>query len=160
VQPSFTADRDRLHLEARYNYEAQKTASVWMGWNFSGGDTVPWELTPIVGGIFGDVDGVAPGYKGSIGWRKISLYSEGEYVIDTADTSNSFFYSWSELTYAVTDSLRAGLVVQRTHAYQTDRDVQRGLILGYSYRRAEFTLCLFNPDVDKPTGAFSVAFRF
>jgi hypothetical protein len=60
----------------------------------------------------------------------------------------------------VTDSLRAGLVVQRTHAYQTDRDVQRGLILGYSYRRAEFTLCLFNPDVDKPTGAFSVGFRF
>src|SRR5262245_2305442 len=88
VQPSFTADRDRLHLEARYNYEAQKTGSLWMGWNFSGGDAVQWELTPIIGGIFGDVDGVAPGYKGSISWRKISLYGESEYVIDTADTSD------------------------------------------------------------------------
>jgi hypothetical protein len=160
AQPSLTADHDRVHLEARYNYEAQKTGSAWVGWNFSGGNTVEWELTPMVGGVFGDVDGVAPGYKGSIGWRKIGLYSESEYVIDAADTSNSFFYNWSELTYSLTDGFRAGLVVQRTRAYQTDRDVQRGLILGYSYRRAEFTFCLFNPDEDKPTGAVSVGFRF
>jgi hypothetical protein len=160
VQPSLTADHERLHLEARYNYEAQKTGSAWVGWNFSGGNTVEWELTPMVGGVFGDVDGFAPGYKGSISWRKIGLYSESEFVFDAADTSNNFFYNWSELTYAVTDAFRAGLVVQRTRAYQTDRDVQRGLILGYSYRRAEFTFCLFNPDEDKPAGALSVGFRF
>jgi hypothetical protein len=160
VQPSFTADHDRLHLEARYNYEAQKTGSAWVGWNFSGGDTLEWELTPMIGGVFGDVDGVAPGYKGSISWRKIGLYSESEYVIDAADTSNSFFYNWSELTYSVTEAFRAGLVVQRTRAYHTDRDVQRGLIVGYSYRRAELTFCLFNPDEDKPTGALSVGFHF
>jgi hypothetical protein len=88
------------------------------------------------------------------------VYSESEYVIDTADTSESFFYNWSELTYAITDSLRAGLVVQRTRAYQTARDVQRGLIVGFSFRRAEFSFCLFNPDEDKPTSAFSVGFRF
>ena len=160
AQPSLTADRGWLHLEARYNYEAQKTGSAWFGVNFSGGDTIEWELTPIFGAVFGEVDGVAPGYKGSITWRKISLYSESEYVIDTANTSDSFLYNWSELTYAITDSLRAGLVVQRTRAYQTDRDVQRGIIVGYSYRRAEFSLCLFNPDEDKPTTAFSVGFRF
>jgi hypothetical protein len=160
VQPSLTADHERLHLEARYNYEAQKTGSAWVGWNFSGGDTVEWELTPMVGGVFGDVDGLAPGYKGSISWRKIGLYSESEFVFDASDTSNNFFYNWSELTYAVTDAFRAGLVVQRTRAYQTDRDVQRGLILGYSYRRAEFTFCVFNPDEDKPAGALSVGFRF
>jgi len=160
VQPTFTADRGRLHLEARYNYEAQKTGSAWIGVNFSGGETVEWELTPMFGAVFGEVDGVAPGYKGSISWRRLSLYSESEYVIDTADTSESFFYNWSELTYSITESLRAGLVIQRTRAYQTDRDVQRGLIVAYSWRRAEFTFCLFNPDDDKPTSAFSVGFKF
>ena len=160
VQPTFTADRNRIHLEARYNYEGQKTGSVWFGLNFSGGDVVEWELTPIIGGVFGEVDGVAPGYKGSISWRRISLYSESEFVIDTSEASDSFFYNWSELTYAITESFRAGLVVQRTRAYQTDRDVQRGLIVGYSYRRAEFSFCLFNPDDDKPTSAFSIGFRF
>ena len=160
VQPTFTADRGRWHLEARYNYEAQRTGSAWFGVNFSGGETVEWELTPMIGGVFGELDGVAPGYKGSISWRRLSLYSESEYVIDAADTSESFFYNWSELTYAITDSLRAGLVIQRTRAYQTDRDVQRGLIVGYSYRRAEFTLAIFNPDDDKPTAAFSMGIRF
>ena len=160
AQPTFTADRDRLHLEARYNYEARDTGSLWIGWNFSGGDSVEWELTPIVGAVLGELDGIAPGYKGSLAWRNISFYSESEYVIDTASTSDSFLYNWSELTYALTEWFRAGLVVQRTRAYQTDRDVQRGLIVGYTYRRAEFTLCLFNPDDDKPTSAFSVGFRF
>jgi hypothetical protein len=160
AQPTFTADRGRLHLEARYNYEAQKTGSAWAGVNLSGGNTIEWELTPIFGAVFGDVDGVAPGYKGSISWLRLSLYSESEFVIDTSTTSDSFLYNWSELTYAITESLRVGLVVQRTRAYQTDRDVQRGIIVGYSYRRAEFSLCLFNPDEDKPTSAFSVGFRF
>jgi len=160
AQPTFTADRGRIHLEARYNYEAQQAGSVWFGLKFSGGETVEWELTPIIGGVFGDLDGIAPGYKGSITWRRVSFYSESEYVIETANRSDSFLYNWSELTYGITESLRAGLVVQRTRAYQTDRDVQRGLIVGYSYRRAEFTFCLFNPDDDKPTSAFSVGFHF
>jgi hypothetical protein len=38
VQPTFTADRGWLHLEARYNYEALDTGSAWVGYNFSGGD--------------------------------------------------------------------------------------------------------------------------
>ena len=160
VQPTLTADREHLHLEARYNYEAQKTGSIWAGYNLSGGSTVEWELTPMAGVVFGDTDGVAPGYKGSLTWRKLGLYSESEYVIDTNTTSDSFFYNWSELTVSPSESFRIGLVVQRTRAYHTDRDVQRGLIVGYSHRRLELTFCLFNPDDDKPTTAFSGGFRF
>jgi len=159
-QPTVTADRGRLHLEGRYNYEAKQTGSVWAGYNMSGGSTVEWELTPIAGVVFGSTDGIAPGYKGSLAWRALGLYSESEYVIDTNTTSDSFLYNWSELTLAPSERIRFGLVVQRTRAYQTERDVQRGLIVGYSYRRAELTFCLFNPDDDKPTTAFSVGFRF
>ena len=81
VQPLVTADRNRLHLEARYNYEDRDTGSLWVGCNFSGGETVEWELTPILGGVFGNTTGVAPGYEGSLAWRKLEFYSEGEYVI-------------------------------------------------------------------------------
>ena len=66
VQPTFTADRDWLHLEARYNYEALDTGSVWVGYNFSGGEKLAWEFTPMLGGVFGDTNGIAPGYKGSL----------------------------------------------------------------------------------------------
>ena len=35
AQPTLKADRGWLHLEARYNYEALETGSLWVGYNFS-----------------------------------------------------------------------------------------------------------------------------
>jgi hypothetical protein len=160
VQPTFTADRDWLHLEARYNYEDLDTASVWAGYNFSGGETLAWELTPMLGGVFGNTTGIAPGYKGSLGWWKLELYSEGEYVVDPGDSSGSFFYNWSELTLAPVDWFRFGLVTQRTRLYQTDRDIQRGLLLGVSLKRLDLTAIVFNPDEDRPTMVFAAGFNF
>ncbi len=37
ANPTFTADRHWLHLEARYNYENLRTGSLWAGYNFSVG---------------------------------------------------------------------------------------------------------------------------
>ena len=143
VQPTFTADRDWLHLEARYNYEALDTGSAWVGYNFSGGETVTWEFTPMLGAVFGATDGIAPGYKGSLGWKKLEFYSEGEYVFDAGDSADSFFYNWSELTFAPVESFRFGLVTQRTRVYQTDRDIQRGLLAGFSLQETRrHRICL------------------
>src|SRR6187549_880377 len=80
AQPTVTADRGWLHLEARYNYEALDTGSAWVGYNFSGGEKLAWEFTPMLAGVFGRTTGVAPGYKGSLNWWKFALYSEGEHV--------------------------------------------------------------------------------
>src|SRR3954465_14194096 len=55
VQPTFTADRGWLHLEARYNYEAFETGSALIGYNLSAGKDVTLEFTPMVGGVFGDL---------------------------------------------------------------------------------------------------------
>jgi len=124
-QPTLTADRGWLHLEARYNYENLDTGSAWLGYHFSVGDPLTFELTPMLGGVFGDTTGLAPGYKGSLSWWKLELYSEGEYVFDTRSSSDSFFYTWSELTLAPVDWFRFGGVVQRTETLQTDFDIQR-----------------------------------
>ena len=65
LQPTLTADHESLHLEARYNYEALDSGSVWIGYNFSGGHKLEWQFSPMLGGIFGQLTGVAPGYEGS-----------------------------------------------------------------------------------------------
>jgi hypothetical protein len=160
VQPTLTADRGRLHLEARYNYEALETASIWGGYKFSGGEKLAWEITPMLGGVFGKTSGIAPGYKGSLTWWKLELYSEGEYLASTGDSSDSFFYNWSELTLAPVDWFRFGLVTQRTHAYQTDREIQRGVLAGFSFKRVDVTAYVFNPDESKPTVVVSVGVGF
>jgi hypothetical protein len=160
AQPTVTADLGWLHLEARYNYEALETGSVWVGYNCAGGEKLSWEFTPMLGGVFGDIAGVAPGYKGSLSWWKLELYSEGEYVFDTGDSSESFFYNWSELTLAPADWFRFGLVTQRTRVYETDRDIQRGLLAGLSINKLDLTTYVFNPDDSKPTVVVAVAFSF
>ncbi len=134
AQPTVTADHDWLHLEARYNYEALKTGSTWIGYNFSGGKKLEWEFTPMLGGVFGDFTGIAPGYKGALRWWKLELYSEGEDLFDPGDSSGNFFYNWSELTLSPVDWFRVGLETQRTHAYQTDGEIQRGLLAGFSVK--------------------------
>lgn len=160
VQPTITADRGWLHLEARYNYENLETGSAWLGYNFSGGNKLAWEFTPMLGGVFGHTTGIAPGYKGSLSWWKLGLYSEGEYVLDTGDSSGNFLYNWSELTLAPVEWLRFGLVTQRTRAYQTDRDVQRGLLVGFSYKKLSFTAYVFNPDESRPTLVLAAGMQF
>jgi hypothetical protein len=160
VQPTFTADRDWLHLEARYNYEDQQTGSAWVGYNFAGGDKFAWEVTPMLGGVFGDTNGVAPGFKGTLGWRNFELYSEGEYVFDTDDSSDNFFYTWSELTYSPLEWLRFGIAAQRTHAYDSGRDIQPGLLVGFTWNKLDLSAYVFNFEDDKPVVVIGIRFDF
>jgi len=49
VSPIFTGDHNRLHLEARYNYEDRESASGFGGWNYETGTQVTLALTPMFG---------------------------------------------------------------------------------------------------------------
>jgi len=160
VQPTFTADRGWLHLETRYNYENLETVSVWLGYNFSGGEKLEWEFTPMLGGVFGDTTGIASGYKLSLSYWKLEFSSEGEFVFDTRDREGSFFYNWSELSVSPVDWFRFGVVGQRTRAYQSSVDIQRGLLVGFSHEKVDFTTYVFNLDHGKPTLVFAISLSF
>jgi hypothetical protein len=160
AQPTFTADRDWLHLEARYNYEELQTGSAWIGFNFSFGEELKLDFTPMLGGVFGDLNGVAPGYEVTLSWWKLEFYTEGEYVVDVDDHSGNFFYTWSELRLAPLDWFHFGLVVQRTKAYETDLDIQRGFLLGFSFEPVDFTAYVFNLGWDEPTFVLSLGLGF
>src|SRR5688572_18253003 len=108
AQPTVTADRGKLHLEARYNYEALRTASLWVGFAMSGGQAVQWELAPMMGAVFGATDGIAPGYVTSVTWWKVDAYLEGEYVF-ARTSEDRFAYHWSEVAMAPFDWLRGGV---------------------------------------------------
>jgi hypothetical protein len=158
--PTFRADRGWTHLEARYNYEDRQTGSLWLGYNLSFGEKLVLEATPMVGGIFGNTTGVAPGYLFTLSYKKISLYSEGEFVFDTRNSAGNFFYNWNELTYSPADWFRAGLASQRTRAYQTPVDVQRGFFAGFSYKKVDFTTYVFNLGWTDPTVVLAMGFKF
>ncbi len=158
--PIFTADRGGLHLEGRYNYEDIETGSLFLGWNLSTGDEFSLEVTPMLGAVFGNTTGLAPGCRVTIGYGRFEFYSEGEYVFDAEDSFENFFYNWSELSYAPAGWSRLGLVSQRTKVYQTELDVQRGLMAGFSYRQIDCTAFLFNLGWTTPTFVVSLGYSF
>ena len=160
VSPVFSADRKWLHLETRYNYEDRQTGSFWLGYNFEMGKNVSVTFTPMIGGVVGNTTGVAPGYEFSLSYKKLSLSIDGEYVFDTHDTNGSFFYSWTELTYSPKDWFYFGYVAQRTKAYHTSLDIQRGFLVGVSHKNAEFTTYVFNAGWTDPPVVLEVGYKF
>lgn len=160
VSPVFTANHDWLHLEARYNYENQRTGSLWAGYNYSVGKKVQFSATPMIGGVFGDLNGIAPGLELSLTYKKLSFSSSSEYVIDTDNTSDSFFYSWPEVTYSLLSWLNVGVVAQHTKAYHTSADIQRGFLVGFTHKQFEFTTYVFNPDQSQPTTVLELGVNF
>jgi hypothetical protein len=149
--PTFAADRGGLHLEARYNYEDLRTGSLWAGYNFSVGKKLVFSATPMIGGVFGRTNGIAPGCEASLSYKKLQLSVSNEYVFDTGSKYSNFYYAWPELTYSLFDWLRVGLVAQRTKVYHTSLDTQRGFLVGISHKKLELTTYVFNAGWTTPT---------
>ena len=142
------ADRGPLHLEARYNYEDLQTAALFAGWTYSFEGELAADLTPMLGAVAGDTDGIAPALELDLGWRRLAWYAESEYLFDLEESDDDFFYSWSTLTYGLTDWLSAGLVAERTKLVDTDWSLQRGLALEVSRAHLGFSLYAYNLGTD------------
>jgi hypothetical protein len=138
------ADRGTLHLEARYNYEGRRTASVFAGWNFSAGESFTIDLTPMAGFAFGNTRGIIPALEMSLGYGSLDLYAEGEYLFDLQDSEGNFAYTWLELGFTPANPLRAGLVAQRTRVFRSPLDVDRGLFVQVMPGPATVSLYAFN----------------
>ncbi|MEJ1236783.1 hypothetical protein WBG78_01560 [Chryseolinea sp. T2] len=144
ILPTITADKNKLHLEARYNYEDRETFSVWAGYNFEGGSKLTYTITPMAGGVFGLSNGLAPGLRFELNYSRLTLASESEYFFDLDEKQNNFYYNWSDLSYSITDWLWSGVSVQRTRAYSTSLDLQYGLLIGGGYKRWELNTYVYN----------------
>ena len=156
------AERGPLHLEARYNYEALDAGSLFAGWKFSGGDKLTYDLTPIIGAVFGATQGIAPGFEASVMYGIADFYTEAEHVYDTNAKEDSYTYAWSELGLSPLDWLRFGLVGQRTRVINSDRDIQQGAFAQLiTPGKVTLGLYVFNPnDSNDRFTIFSLAAKF
>jgi len=158
--PIFTADKGKLHLEVRYNYEDLKTVSAWIGYNISGGDGFECLITPMVGGAAGRTNGIATGLEFTFSIIGFELYSESEYLFDVEAKENNFFYSWTDFTYSPLDWIWFGISGQLTGVYQTELEIERGVLLGVSYQNFEFTAYYYNAFSDDDFVMLALAAEF
>jgi len=111
------------------------------------------------GVVAGRAAGAVPALELTLAYGALDLYSESEYVIEFHDTSDSFYYNWSELS-ASADWLSGGLVIQRTRQIHTSRDIQRGLFARLTSGRIDGAVYFFNPGSDDDYYVASVAIPF
>lgn len=158
LTPILYADRGPLHLEARYNYEDLETGSIFAGYSFPIEGEVSGGVTPMLGGVFGQTGGVAPGVEASLDWKRLAWYVEAEYLFDAHDRGDDFFYSWSTLTYGITDSLRAGLVMERSKLVDTGWDVNPGLAVELKVKNLGFSVYAYDIGTDDFYAVVAVQF--
>ncbi len=139
------ADHKSLHLEGRYNYEDEKTGSVFAGWRFETGNKFVFGLTPMIGLVVGNTDGIAPGLELDATYGLFDFYSETEYVIDFSGQENNFLYTWGELGVTPFKSFRTGISFQRTRLYQSSLDLQRGIFAEYQFWKITTGVYYFDP---------------
>ena len=160
VNPVATADLSSLHFEGRYNYEDLHTGSIFAGYQFTSENDLALSATPILGAVFGNSNGIAPGIELELTYEGFGFYTEAEYLFEFSGQEESFFYAWSELTYSPEDWFWFGLVGQRTHLFQTDVDIQRGILLGLSRSSLSMSGYFFNPGADDSFFVLSLGFEF
>ena len=160
VQPTLRADHGLFHFETRYNYEDRDSTSFFVGANLGIGEKAKLTLTPMIGGLVGRTDGIVPGLEADITVGPFEAYGEAEYMVNVGDSSSSYFYMWSELSWWGTDWVRAGLATQRTRVYRTDREIQRGPLVGARWKSVSGSVYWFNPGADDWVVVASVGVSF
>jgi hypothetical protein len=160
LNPILAADHNRLHLEFRYNYEDLETASVFGGYSFQTGDVLELNVTPVVGLVLGNSDGIAPGALLDLGYKKLSISNEFEYFLSFEEKESNFFYAWSEIVYSLKDWIWFGIAGQRTRAFESDLEIQRGFLLGFGYNNFELSGYVMNPGLDDSFGLITVGYTF
>jgi hypothetical protein len=157
---TFYGDHGDLHLEARFNYEDIDTASLFAGKRFTFGKEVEFSLVPMAGVLFGNTEGLAPGFIINISWGMLNFYSESEYIFDFSGRENDFFYEWMELVLKPIDWLYFGLAFQKFQLFETPYEYQRGITLGFDIGSISVGGYLFNIDREDSYGiiAFDIDF--
>jgi len=160
LMPTIVLEVSGWHFEGRHNYEERNSSSLWIGYNLETGKDLHLKVTPLAGLVIGSVAGAAPGLEFELKYGILSLIAQSEYFFNAENNEDSYFYSWNEIEIAPLDWLYAGIVVERTKAFETDTDVQTGLFGGIAYSNFYFTTYFFDPDKHDRNVLFALGCEF
>ena len=133
------------YAEARYNYEAVETFSLYLGKAFTGGNNLNYSFVPMLGGSVGKFKGISTGLNIDLEYDKFFFSSQAQYSMPTSQYCDYFWYSWSEVGYQSLKWLYAGLSVQHTHDRLTGNELQPGMMIGFVFNRFTIPVYTFDP---------------
>ena len=127
------------YTEARGNYEAINSASLYFGKTFRKKALISYSIIPIVGLVMGTFNGGSVGANVALDYRKISFSSQSQYTFSVENRTENFTYSWSDLTYQLKEWAAAGVSVQQTRGL-----FEKGILVRGVYKNFSIPLYVFN----------------
>lgn len=126
------------YAEARYNYEASNSVSLYTGRTFSHEGNLSYSATPMVGGVAGDYKGMSMGLNMAVDYKSVFFSSQSQYTMGMGDEDEDFVFAWSELGYQVCSWLYGGVSAQHTYERLTGVVFEPGIFLGVEVGRWSF----------------------
>jgi hypothetical protein len=133
------------YLEGGYNYAAENTLSVYFGKTFARKSALSYSVSPLVGGLQGDYNGLSFGLNTDADYKKLYFSLQSQYTVSLTAGGSDFIYNWGDLGYQALPWLSAGISVQQTNTVNTKAVLEKGMFFKAALGRWEFPLYFFAP---------------
>lgn len=134
-----------MYTELRYNYEAAKTASVYVGKSWQKKGVFEYNLIPMLGLVWGGYNGSSLAMNAEAGYKKIFVSMQTQYTISSSTVKENFFFNWTELAYQPKKWYYAGVSTQQTKSYNGRFKSEYGLLAGFIINKVSIPVYMFNP---------------
>jgi hypothetical protein len=134
-----------LYTEFRYNYEERKTASVYIGKNFSRDSTLSYSISPMLGWVFGKFNGGSVALNADADYKKFFVSVQTQYTVSKDGAADNFFYTWAEAGYQPVKWFFAGVSTQLTKVYKQKPEPEYGILVGFNLKKISIPVYVFNP---------------
>jgi hypothetical protein len=149
------------HAEMRYNYEDNRTLSLYAGKTFAReGSRLSYSITPLIGGVVGKFKGGSMGLNLTLNYNNLFFESQSQYSFDLNGESMDFLYAWSEVGYQMRPWLFGGVSAQNTYLCQDEsRLFNPGIFLGVELGAWSFPLYSFASADGDPYFVLGINFK-
>ncbi|MBS1513034.1 MAG: hypothetical protein JST86_19515 [Bacteroidetes bacterium] len=134
-----------MYTELRYNYEAERTGSVYMGKSFSGKRKWEYAITPMAGIVMGNYNGFSLAANMDASCGKMFASMQTQYTINGKTADENFFFNWTEVAFQSTRWLYTGASMQQTKVYHAPLQQEYGLLVGFVFGKFTVPVYIFNP---------------
>lgn len=84
-------NNNKWYAEGRYNYEDEKTFSLYISKTFSNKKNLSYSLTPLIGGALGNFNGISAGLNMEGDYKKFLFSFQTQYSFSTDQRQKNFF---------------------------------------------------------------------
>lgn len=148
------------YLEARFNYEDDKTMSLYFGKAYIHDKKVYYEFIPMIGLVYGQMMGISPGFNLKIDYKRFTSSTQCQYTFDLKDKDNSFFWDWSNFYIKINKNIALGCAIQINRSKSGDNFVHYSPALRFEHNSFIFEANAFNFWEKYPLWSFGFEYDF